>query len=238
MPSSAGAGSLTGSGGADFFARGLACGTLKSRTVGSGTGCISAPNPLRSGEAFSVRHHCDPLPLGAFSPASANRAPCVRAATSSDFAASLPSSATSHIGTRPIAQMKIREKKHADQNQSGINNRGADRTEQRESQMIKPDAIRKYSPDHPPALWRANTVDGSSPSPPADPMRSNNPVNRDEQYQHPNAATTNAVPPDNQEIKQVGRAKNRQQQWQKISHHAENRKIHQAKYAPSGPIQL
>src|SRR5690348_4694899 len=37
MPSSAGAGSFTGSGGADFFPLGFAWGTLKSRTVGSGT---------------------------------------------------------------------------------------------------------------------------------------------------------------------------------------------------------
>ena len=48
-PSSAGAGSF-GRSGAGFFPRlsDLPCGTLKSRTVGSGTGSPSAPKPLGS----------------------------------------------------------------------------------------------------------------------------------------------------------------------------------------------
>ena len=51
-PSSAGSGSFTGSAG--FFERpGLLCDMLRSRTVGSGTGCKSAPRPERSTSSWS-----------------------------------------------------------------------------------------------------------------------------------------------------------------------------------------
>ena len=53
-PSSAGAGSLTGSAGpASWPARLFGCGTLRSRTVGLGTGFRSGPRPERSTSSCS-----------------------------------------------------------------------------------------------------------------------------------------------------------------------------------------
>ena len=56
-PSSAGAGSFAGSGWAGFLPRAplLGCGTLRSRTVGAGTGCMSAPRPERPTSSCSFR---------------------------------------------------------------------------------------------------------------------------------------------------------------------------------------